>query len=106
MDASRPACPGLSEPLGDHPLAQCLGGMLVSVVGCQLLTGRRGAKVRIVSANQSQHLLAYGIGQGVSGGPTEAAREQSREAFCPVSGYQALDLPHAQAHLPSRIFLP
>ena len=95
MDASRPTCPGLSEPLGDHPLARCLGGKLVSVVGCQLLTGQCGAEVGIVGANQSQHILVYGIRQGVAEVPTDAARERT---FCSVSGYQALDLPHAQAH--------
>ena len=67
------ACPGLPEPHGDHPLAQCLGRELVPVVSGQLLAGQRGAEVGIVGANQSQHLLANGVGQGVAGASTEAA---------------------------------
>ena len=79
----RPACPGLPEPLCDHPLAQCLGGKLVPVVGCQLLTSQRGAEVGIVGANQSQNFLAYGIGQGVSGAPL----------FAVTTGRQSVELP-------------
>ena len=65
--------PGLPEPLGDHPLAQRLGRELVPVVDGQLLAGQRGAEVGIVGADQSQHLLANGVGQGVAGASTEAA---------------------------------
>ena len=65
--------PGLPEPLGDHPLAQRLGRELVPVVGGQLFAGQRGAEVGIVGADQSQHLLANGVGQGVAGASTEAA---------------------------------
>ena len=44
------------------------------VVDGQLLAGQRGAEVGIVGADQSQHLLANGVGQGVVGGAsTEAA---------------------------------
>ena len=42
-------------------------------VGGQLLAGQRGAEVGIVGADQSQHLLANGVGQDVAGASTEAA---------------------------------
>ena len=64
---------------GDRPAmlgqvsAQRLGKELVPVVGGQPLAGRRGAEVEIVGADQSQHLLANAIGQGIAGASTETA---------------------------------
>ena len=58
--------------------AQSLGRELVLVAGGQLLAGLHGAEVGIVGADQSQHLLANGVGQGVAGASTEA-RETSPE---------------------------
>ena len=64
---------------GDRPAmlgqvsAQRLGKELVPVVGGQLLAGQRGAEVGIVGADQSQHLLANGAGQGIAGASTETA---------------------------------
>ena len=81
--------------------AQSLGRELVLVAGGQLLAGLHGAEVGIVGADQSQHLLANGVGQGIAGaaetspdGPS--ARHRAIRHFYLNITYVSLDGAHWQ----------
>ena len=63
------------QPVGDHPLPQCLDTDMQTILG-QFLGGKRGAEIMVTIADQAQH----GLAESRSVGPLAAHRHHRHSA--------------------------
>ena len=87
----------LPQPVGDHPLPQCLDAQVQAMTGGQLLGREHGTEIRVMLPDQGQNGLTKRLAMPAIARPTTPPRDQRRRSCGCESTAQAIDLttPHA-----------